>query len=66
VPANAGKRVELFVREKVENGRRGKAPVVLMIGGTTISAIPDFDLQFEDYSWMDYLAAAGFDVFAID
>ena len=69
VPANAGKRVELFVREKVASGRRGRrgaAPVVLMIGGATISAVPDFDLQFENYSWMDYLAAAGFDVFAMD
>ena len=62
VPANSGKRVELFVREKVESRRRGKAPVVLMIAGATISAVPDFDLQFENYSWMEYLAAAGFDV----
>jgi hypothetical protein len=28
VPANSGKRVELFVREKVESRRRGKALVV--------------------------------------
>jgi hypothetical protein len=53
VPANAGKHVELFLREKVQNGRRGKAPVVLMIVGATVSAVPDFDLQFENYSWMD-------------
>jgi pimeloyl-ACP methyl ester carboxylesterase len=66
VPANSGKRVELFVREKVESRRRGKAPVVLMIGGATVSAVPDFDLQFENYSWMDYLATSGFDVFAMD
>ena len=66
VPANSGKRVELFVREKVAGRRRGKAPVVLMIAGATISAVPAFDLQFENYSWMDYLATAGFDVFAMD
>jgi pimeloyl-ACP methyl ester carboxylesterase len=66
VPANSDKRVELFVREKVESGRRRKASVVLMIGGSTVSAIPDFDLQFENYSWMEYLATAGFDVFAMD
>ena len=66
VPANAGKRVELFVREKVESRRRGKAPVVLMIAGATISVVPAFDLQFENYSWMEYLATAGFDVFAMD
>ena len=40
VPANAGKYVELFVREKVASGRAGKAPVVLMISGATISADP--------------------------
>src|SRR5215472_15728605 len=66
VLANAGKHVELFLREKVQNGRRGRAPVVLMIGGATISAVPDFDVQFENYSWMEYLANAGFDVFTMD
>ena len=66
VPANAGNRVELFVREKVQSRRGGKAPVVLMIHGATISAVPDFDLPFENYSWMEYLANAGFDVFAVD
>jgi pimeloyl-ACP methyl ester carboxylesterase len=66
VPANAGKRVELFVREKVQTHRRGKSPVVLMIGGATISAVPDFDLPYENYSWMEYLAMAGFDAFAMD
>ncbi len=66
VPANAGKRVELFVREKVNKKGRGARPVVLMIGGATGSVVPVFDLQFENYSWMDHLAAAGFDVFAMD
>ncbi|MDE3166155.1 MAG: hypothetical protein KGN36_10135, partial [Acidobacteriota bacterium] len=66
VPANAGKRVELFVREKVDSRRRGKGPVVLMIQGATVSAVPVYDLQFQNYSWMDYLAKAGFDVFAMD
>lgn len=46
-PANAGKRVELFVRENVESRRRGKVPVVLMIGGATVSAVPDFDLEMK-------------------
>ena len=66
VPANAGKRVELFVREKVASRRRATGPVVLMIAGATVSAVPAFDIQFENYSWMEYLAAAGFDVFAMD
>ena len=33
VPANAGKRVSLFVREKVQSRKIGNAPVVLMIAG---------------------------------
>jgi pimeloyl-ACP methyl ester carboxylesterase len=66
VPANAGKRVELFVREKVQSRRGGKAPVVLMVAGSTTSVIPTFDPEFENYSWMNYLATAGFDVFAMD
>jgi pimeloyl-ACP methyl ester carboxylesterase len=37
-----------------------------MIGGATNPVVPVFDLQFENYSWMDYLAASGFDVFAMD
>ncbi len=66
VPANAGKRVGLFVRQKINKQGRGGRPVVLMIGGATGSVVPVFDLQFENYSWMDHLAAAGFDVFAMD
>jgi hypothetical protein len=37
-----------------------------MIAGAIVSAVPDSDLQFENYSWMDYLAAAGFEVFTMD
>ncbi|MBS1856559.1 MAG: alpha/beta hydrolase [Acidobacteria bacterium] len=66
VPANAGKRVELFVREKVQKPSTIQRPVVLMIHGATVSTVPVFDLQFEDYSWMERLANAGFDVFAMD
>jgi pimeloyl-ACP methyl ester carboxylesterase len=37
-----------------------------MIQGANTPVLPTFDLQFENYSWMDYLAGAGFDVFAMD
>ena len=47
VPANAGKRVGLFVREKVKSRKSGNAPVVLMVHGTTHSTVPCFDLQFK-------------------
>lgn len=66
VPANAGKWVELFVREKVLKAGSAQRPVVLMIHGATLSTIPDFDLQFENYSWMEFLAKEGYDVFAMD
>ena len=74
VPANAGEAVELFVRERVRHGdedgreheRHHRRPVVLMVHGSTQSTVVSFDLPFEDYSWMAFLARAGFDVFALD
>jgi pimeloyl-ACP methyl ester carboxylesterase len=67
LPANAGQEVKLFVRE------RGNScgPPVLMLGGTTQPAMATFDLPYQDpqlqnYSWMTYLANAGFDVFVMD
>ena len=70
VPANRGETVRLFVRERVQgdlhHGHQRPRPVVLMIHGATESVISGFDLRFENYSWMAYLAAAGFDVFAMD
>ena len=61
--ANKGARVSLFVRE-----RRGTptGPVVLFVHGRSAAAVPSFDLDYKDYSWMVYLADAGFDVFAMD
>jgi pimeloyl-ACP methyl ester carboxylesterase len=56
----------LFVREKVHGDDDRRRPVVLMIGGAATSAVEVFDLPFQNYSWMDYLARAGFDVFAMD
>jgi pimeloyl-ACP methyl ester carboxylesterase len=61
--ANEGSRVNLFVRE-----RRGapRGPAVLLVHGRSAAAVPSFDLEYQDYSWMGYLGAAGFDVFAVD
>ena len=60
---NEGSLVSLFMRE-----RRGAAlgPVVLFVHGRSAAALPSFDLEYRDYSWMAYLADAGFDVFAMD
>ena len=61
--ANEGSRVSLFMRE-----RRGAplGPAVLLVHGRSAAAVPSFDLEYRDYSWMAYLADAGFDVFAVD
>jgi len=62
---NAGQLVRLFVRERV--GRdRGPRRVVLMIQGATSPALTTYDLDYPGYSWMEFLAQAGFDVFAMD
>jgi pimeloyl-ACP methyl ester carboxylesterase len=67
VPANKGEQVEIFVREKVISGDDQKArPVVLMVHGGTFPSTLAFDVEHETYSWMAYLARAGFDVFAMD
>ena len=66
VPANAGAWVELFLREKVDRSGPPQRPVVLMLHGALSPAVPTFDLGFENYSWMESLANAGFDVFAFD
>jgi pimeloyl-ACP methyl ester carboxylesterase len=64
--ANEGAPVELFVRERVHRGHHRNRPVVLMIQGATTPAVPIFDLRFRNYSWMAFLARAGFDVFTMD
>jgi pimeloyl-ACP methyl ester carboxylesterase len=64
--ANEGDPVELFVRERVQRGHHSHRPVVLMIQGATTPAVPVFDLRFRNYSWMTFLARAGFDVFTMD
>ena len=65
VPANKGERVQIYVREKFAGDAAGK-PVALMVHGGFSPATLAFDVEREDYSWMSYLAGAGFDVFAMD
>ena len=73
VSANAGERVPLFVHEKLSRATadaiaRGESPaeVVLFIHGGSVPSVPDYDLPFKDYSWMEYLAVEGFDTFSMD
>src|SRR5579871_2492708 len=71
VPAIAGQTTEIYVREVVEAAtvlRGGPAPdrVALFIHGAGTPAEVSFDVPYQDYSWMAYLAHAGFDVFSMD
>jgi pimeloyl-ACP methyl ester carboxylesterase len=73
VPAAAGKPVDLFVREKVPvavldapNGRALAGTVLLFIHGGYSPATLAFDVPYRDYSWMEFLARAGYDVFGMD
>ena len=73
VPAIAGQKINLFVREKIAadllekgSGKTFERKVVLMVHGGFSPATLAFDVQYRDYSWMDRLAREGFDVFAMD
>jgi len=70
VPVIAGQTAQIYVRERVEAGTalRGPAPnrIVLFVHGAGTPSEVAFDVPYQDYSWMAYLAKAGFDVFAMD
>jgi pimeloyl-ACP methyl ester carboxylesterase len=63
VPAIAGQTTQIYVREVT---RSGAGQVVLFVHGAGTPAEVSFDVPYQDYSWMAYLANAGFDVFAMD
>jgi pimeloyl-ACP methyl ester carboxylesterase len=69
VPVIAGKKSSLYVRERalpsvLKSGAGDK--VVLFVHGAGTPAEVSFDVPYQDYSWMGYLAAAGYDVFSVD
>jgi pimeloyl-ACP methyl ester carboxylesterase len=69
VPAIAGQKTAIYVRERVKpaTALRGAAPrVVLFVHGAGTPAEVAFDVPYADYSWMAYLADAGYDVFSMD
>ena len=67
-PAMSGQIAQLYVRERVvsRNIQRGSSGVVLFVHGAGTPAEVAFDVPYSDYSWMAYLANAGFDVFSMD
>jgi pimeloyl-ACP methyl ester carboxylesterase len=70
VPAIAGQAAAIYVRERRRDDvlANGLAPdrVVLFVHGAGTPAEVAFDVPHSDYSWMAYLANAGFDTFAMD
>lgn len=70
VPANLGKAVGLFLRERVlastlEAASTRKPHVVLMVHGGFGPSVVAYDLRYRDYSFMAVLARAGYDVFTM-
>jgi pimeloyl-ACP methyl ester carboxylesterase len=71
IAAIAGQTVNLYVRERaltntVLRQPAAKGTVVLFVHGATVPSEAVFDLAYGDYSWMAFLAQAGFDTFAMD
>src|SRR5947199_4001536 len=71
VPAIAGQDAEIYVREVVQprtvlRGGPAADRVVLFVHGAGTPAEVAFDVPYQDYSWMAWLARAGFDVFSMD
>ncbi len=71
VPSIAGQLSQIYVRERVKAGTLSRASaftnrVVLFVHGAGTPGAVAFDTPYKDYSWMAYLANAGFDVFAMD
>jgi len=69
LPTMGGQQTQIYVRERVKAGaalRGASAGIVLFIHGAGTPAEVAFDVPYQDYSWMAYLANAGFDVFSMD
>src|SRR5438067_4780699 len=69
VPSMKGQPAQIYVREvakpaTVSGAASGEDRVVLFVHGAGTPAEVAFDVPYQDYSWMAYLARAGFDVFS--
>ena len=59
--------IKLFVREKrAEGAKSTEDNVVLIVHGATFPSTPDFDLQFKDYSWADWMVNHGYVIYMFD
>ena len=60
--------IKLFLREKMAQGntRFTNYNVILFLHGATSPSTCDFDLQYKDYSWADWLVKRGYVVYMGD
>ena len=60
--------IKLFVRTKMMEGTRTftNQNIVLFVHGATFPSTPDFDLEYKDYSWADWMAQRGYVVYMFD
>ncbi len=60
--------IQLFVRNKHVKGAKDFTSdrIVLFVHGSTYPADTSFDLPLGGFSWMDYIAQRGFDVYLMD
>ncbi len=70
-PSMEGEMARIYVRERTLPGTPLRSAdlagkVVLFIHGAGTPAEVAFDVPLEGYSWMAYLAEAGYDTFAMD
>jgi pimeloyl-ACP methyl ester carboxylesterase len=67
VPADASG-IELYIRNKRPFGSQSfrSKNIVLFVHGATFPASTSFDLALGGFSWMDYIASRGFDVYLLD
>src|SRR4051812_4202700 len=66
VPAITGQTTQVYVRERAKASTPLRTAnladrVVLFVHGAGTPAEVAFDVPYQDYSWMGYLAQAGFD-----
>jgi pimeloyl-ACP methyl ester carboxylesterase len=66
VPSEPG--IEIYVRNKRPVGMSAFRPerTLLFVHGATYPAHTSFDLKLDGLSWMDYIAARGYDVYLLD
>jgi len=60
--------IKLFVRSKMSDAQRQftNDNIVLFVHGATFPSTPDFDLQYKDYSWADWMVNKGYVVYMFD